>query len=338
VSVDVSPRGPTLEQVAKAAGVSRATVSRVINGSPSVSPRARQMVQLAVRQLGYVPNTAARALVTQRTNTIALVVSEPSYRLFTEPFYETIIRSIDAALADADMQLVFALASTPQERARFERFCSGRHIDGALLLSLHEGDPFPEIFSRTRLPAVLGGRPPNGSALPFVDVANQAGAQSAVEHLRARGRRRIGTITGPTDTGVGNDRLDGYLAGLGPLRAHASLIVPGDFTRAGGERAMARMLEQEPHVDAVFCASDLMAVGAMDALAASGRRIPDDVAVVGYDDSDLARYTVPPLTTVRQPTEELGRELVRLLLALVRGDDGPRQVLLPTQLIVRQSS
>jgi DNA-binding LacI/PurR family transcriptional regulator len=321
------------------AGVSRATVSRVINGSPSVSPGARQLVQSAVRQLGYVPNTAARALVTQRTNTVALVVSEPSSRLFTEPFYETIIRSVDAELADADIQLVFALASTPQERARFERFCSGRHIDGALLLSLHEGDPLPEIFSRTRLPAVLGGRPPNGSApLPYVDVENRAGARSAVEHLLARGRRCIGTITGPTDTPVGNDRLDGYLAGLGPLRARQSLVVPGDFTRAGGERAMTRLLEQEPDIDAVFCASDLMAVGAMDALAAAGRRVPDDVAVVGYDDSNLARYTVPPLTTVRQPTRELGREMVRLLLTLVRGGDGPRQVLLPTTLIARQSS
>jgi DNA-binding LacI/PurR family transcriptional regulator len=297
------------------------------------------MVQSAIRELGYVPNTAARALVTQRTNTVALVVSQPSSRLFTEPFYETIIRSIDAELADADMQLVFALASTPQQRARFERFCSGRHIDGALLLSLHEGDPLPAIFGRTGLPVVLGGRPPNGLApLPYVDVANKAGARSAVEHLLARGRHRIGTITGPTDTPVGNDRLEGYLDGLGPAQARPSLVVPGDFTRAGGKRAMTRLLEQEPDIDAVFCASDLMAVGALEALAGAGRRVPDDVAVVGYDDSDLARYTVPPLTTVRQPTKELGRELVRLLLTLVSGGDGPRQVVLPTRLIARQSS
>jgi DNA-binding LacI/PurR family transcriptional regulator len=330
---------PTLEDVARAAGVSRATVSRVINGSTKVSPQVRRSVRSVIEELGFVPNTAARALVTQRTGTVALVVSEPVARMFADPFFETIVRESASELAAADVQLVLVPSSTPQECARFERFCAGRHVDGVLLLSLHEPDSLPAVLARVGLPVVLGGRPLAGApTIPYVDVDNETGARLAVEHLLARGRTTIGTITGPTDTRAGIDRLTGYRAGLGRLPTRRSLMVPGDFTRAGGKRAMHRLLAQEPGIDAVFCASDLTALGAIDAATAAGLKVPDDIAIVGFDDLELARYSTPPLTTVRQPTEQLGREMARLLLSLIRGDDRPTHVLLPTRLVLRGSS
>ncbi|MEU8796451.1 LacI family DNA-binding transcriptional regulator [Spirillospora sp. NPDC048819] len=327
---------PTLEAVAARAGVSRATVSRVVNGSATVNPQIRTVVLRAVEELGYIPNSAARSLVTQRTGSIGLVVSEPLARVFSDdPFFSLVVRTVSQELEAADKQVVLMIPSSPAGQARVERYVAGRHVDGVILLSQHGSDPLPAALLRTGVPVVSHGRPVSAAKPPYCDVDNVGGARAAVEHLLARGRRRIATITGPLDMSAGLDRLAGYreiLSGTG----RRSLAAIGDFTRESGAAAMDQLLEDDPGLDAVFAASDLMATGALHSLRKAGRRVPDDVAVVGFDDIDAARYTDPPLTTVRQPIAEVARAVVRILLAGV--DDQAEPVIFPTELVVRDST
>jgi DNA-binding LacI/PurR family transcriptional regulator len=336
----VSGGPPTLEQVAALAGVSRATVSRVVNGSPKVSPEIRTQVERAVAKLGYVPNRAARSLVTRRADSIALIVSEPEARFFSEPFFAGMVRGVSAALAETDIQLVLLIAQDLPHRGRLERYVTGGHVDGVLLASLHGDDPLPSVLERAGVPAVLVGRPAGTSPTSYVDADNRGGAREAVAHLARRGRRRIATITGPLDMGVGLDRLDGYRDGLraAGLPAAGELVEGGDFSEGSGAAAMTRLLGRAPEVDAVFAASDLMAAGAIRVLRAAGRRVPDDLAVVGFEDSATARYAEPPLTTVRQPVEEMGRQATRLLLAKAAGEAAGMSLILKTELVVRASS
>ena len=333
---------PTLEQVAALAGVSRATVSRVVNGSPKVSPAVRAQVERAVAKLGYVPNRAARSLVTRRADSVALVVSEPHARFFSEPFFAGMVRGVSAALAETGVQLLLLIAQDLPDRGWLGRYVVGGHVDGVLLASLHADDPLPGTLERAGVPAVLIGRPVDQAAPgSYVDADNRGGAGKAVGHLARRGRRRIATITGSLDMGVGQDRLEGYRDGLAAagLAGAGDLVETGDFTEEGGAAAMGRLLERpgDP-VDAVFAASDLMAAGALRALRAAGRRVPEDVAVVGFEDSAVARYAQPPLTTVRQPIEEMGRQATRLLLAQVAGEAGGMHLILDTELVVRASA
>ncbi len=331
-------RRPTLEAVASRAGVSRATVSRVVNGSSTVSPDIRTAVQRAVDELGYVPNPAARSLVTQRTDSIALVVSESPTRVFSDdPFFSATVRGISLELEAADRQLVLMLAGSAAGHARVERYVGGGHVDGVLLLSTHAADPLPAVLSRKGVPTVMGGRP-FGPGIPhYVDNDNTGGAERAVRHLLDTGRRRIATIAGPQDMSAGIDRLAGYRNALleGGRR---SIVAVGAFTRESGEAAMAQLLADDPALDAVFVANDMMAIGALRALRQAGRRVPDDVALVGFDDNELARYAEPPLTTVRQNMLEMGRQMVRQVLPLIAGEDPGPPVVLSTELVVRESA
>ncbi|MEV1331577.1 LacI family DNA-binding transcriptional regulator [Micromonospora costi] len=337
---------PTLDAVAARAGVGRGTVSRVVNGSPQVSPEARAAVQQAIAELGYVPNRAARALVTQRTDSVALVVSESGERVFTEPFFAAIVRGVSSALLETPMQLWLAMVQSPLERERVEHHLTNQHVDGVLLLSLHDSDPLPTLLEERGLPSVLGGRParmlrPGAQPAWFVDVDNVGGARNAVRYLAEQGRRRIATIAGPQDMGAGLARLTGYTeavtAALGGV--DRDLVAYGDFSEESGAASMRRLLEVRPDLDAVFVASDLMAFGALRTLREAGRRVPEDVAVVGFDDAPIARQADPPLTTVFQPVEEMGRQMARLLVARIRGDDLPApHILLDTHLINRASA
>lgn len=337
---------PTLDEVAARAGVGRGTVSRVVNGSPQVSPEARAAVEQAIAELGYVPNRAARALVTQRTDSVALVVSESEARVFGEPFFAGIVRGINSVLLETPLQLWLAMAQSPEERERVNQHLTAQHVDGVLLLSLHDDDPLPSRMYERGLPAVLGGRParmlaPDSHPVNFVDVDNAGGARIAVRHLAADGRRQIAIIAGPQDMAVGVSRLAGYREAIadGGLAADPDLIGYGDFSEESGAAAMRTLLHRRPGIDAVFAASDLMAAGAIRVLKERGRRIPSDVAVVGFEDSVVARQTDPPLTTVYQPVEEMGREMARLLLDRIRGEaDEKASVLLDTHLVRRASA
>ncbi|HZN75291.1 MAG TPA: LacI family DNA-binding transcriptional regulator [Micromonosporaceae bacterium] len=344
----MNPRRPTLEQVAARAGVGRGTVSRVVNGSPQVSQETRAAVLAAIEELGYVPNRAARALVTQRTDSVALVVSESEERVFGEPFFAGIVRGISTVLADTELQLWLALAQSPTERERVEHHLTSQHVDGVMLLSLHDSDPLPGLLADRGLPTVLGGRParmvrPGGSGddgVSYVDVDNEGGAQQAVAHLLDSGRRRIGVIAGPQDMGVGVARLAGYWDALkdAGVARDETLVTYGDFSERSGVRATVQLLDRRPDVDAIFAASDLMAVGALRALRDAGKQVPGDVAVVGFEDSTLARQTDPPLTTVFQPVEAMGREMARLLVARIGGEPAGQHVLLDTHLVGRLSA
>ncbi|MGW3957513.1 LacI family DNA-binding transcriptional regulator [Streptomyces sp. NPDC004752] len=340
-------RRPTLEEVAARAGVGRGTVSRVINGSPRVSEATRAAVQAAVAELGYVPNTAARALAANRTDAIALVVPEPETRFFAEPYFSAILRGVGVELSDTEMQLLLIFAGSDRERQRLAQYLAAHRVDGVLLVSVHADDPLPDLLAQLEIPAVISGPRSAAEALTSVDADNYGGARSAVEHLVARGRRTVAHITGCLDVYGAQRRLDGYREALRDAghRVDELLVEPGDFTEEGGRRAMARLLERSPGLDAVFAGSDVTAAGARQVLREAGRRIPDDVALIGYDDSAIARHMDPPLTSVRQPIEEMGRAMLDLLLtdiadcrhALSRGPER-RHTVLPTELVIRSSS
>ncbi|MEW9527278.1 LacI family DNA-binding transcriptional regulator [Microbispora sp. NPDC049125] len=328
---------PTLEAVAARAGVSRATVSRVVNGRLTVTPQIRDAVKRAVDELGYVPNSAARSLVTQRTDSIALIVSEPPTRVFSEdPMFSTVIRSASLELEAADKQVVLMLAGSAKSHARIERYIASGHVDGVMLISMHGADPLPAAITRMGVPVVSYGRPTVPVPLPYVDNDNVGGAETAVRHLLDRGRRRIATIAGPQDMIAGQDRLTGYRRTLRDSDRR-SIVAVGDFTRESGAVAMRHLLQDDPELDAVFAGNDLMAIGALQTLRQAGRRVPDDVAVVGFDDIEAARYTEPPLTTIRHPIADQATAMVQLLLDLLTG--GPATpVILPTELVVRDSA
>lgn len=333
--------GTTLEEVASHAGVSRATVSRVVNGSPKVGALIRQNVESAIAELGYSPNRAARSLVTGRTGSIAVVITEPSGRLFSDPFFPRLLRGASGVLSARDLQLVLLMPSSLEEAQRTGGYLAAGHVDGVLMVSLHADDPLPSRLAEANVPFVLVGRPPREISVSYVDVDNRQGARSAVEHLIAGGCRVIGTIAGPSDMPVGIDRLTGYrdaIAAAG-LTVDPKLEAYGDFTQEGGATAMARLLAARPDLDGVFAASDLMAAGALSVLAEAGRRVPADVSVVGYDDSLVATSTSPQLTSVHQPIEEMGQEAARLLVEAVDGRSrARRRVTLATILVERASS
>jgi DNA-binding LacI/PurR family transcriptional regulator len=333
--------GTTLEEVAARAGVSRATVSRVVNGSPRVSPDIRRVVEAAVTELGYVPNRAARSLVTRRSDSIGVIIAEPTGRLFSDPFFPRLLRGISAALSARDLQLVLLMPASVSETQRTADYLAAGHVDGALLVSLHDDDPLPIQMAAAHIPMVVSPRPRRPMSVSYVDVDNRGGARTAVAHLISRGRTVIATVAGPADMAPGVDRLAGYRDALveGGLAPDPNLEVVSDFTQAGGASAMERLLAARPDIDAVFAASDLMAAGALAVLSAAGRRVPQDVAIVGFDDSPVATSTQPALTSVRQPIEEMGHEMARLLIDAVEGADPvPRRVILATELIERASS
>lgn len=340
-------RRPTLEQVAAHAGVGRGTVSRVINGSPRVSERTREAVQAAVAELGYVPNTAARALAADRTDAIALVVPEPERRFFAEPYFSDIVHGVGLALAETEVQLLLTFAGGDRERRRLGQYLGAQRVDGVLLVSVHADDPLADMVDELGVPAVISGRRSEDETLSSVDSDNFGGGRAAVEHLLQRGRSTVAMITGRLDVYGARRRHDGSRAALAAAgrRVDPELVAEGDFTEEGGRRAMAALLARRPDLDAVFAGSDVMAAGARLVLREAGRRIPDDVALVGYDDSVIARHMEPALTSVRQPIVEMGREMTRLLLDEIAnrapGRPAParrRQLVLPTELVVRDSS
>lgn len=334
-------RTPTLEEVARAAGVSRATASRVVNGSPTVGLEARQSVERAIAQLGYVPNQAARSLVTHRSDSIGVFIAEPTGRIFGDPYFAEVLHGVSAGLAERHLPLVLVLSQTPEEARRAERYLTGGQVDGVILLSLHGDDPLPGHLQSHGIPVVVGGEPPTSARVSYVDIDNRGGAIAAVEHLVEQGRTRIATITGPLDVAASVARRLGYLDALRAAgwEPDPRLEESGAFTRESGLVAMQALLKRCPDIDAVFAASDLMAAGALQALYDAGRRVPDDVAVVGFDDSIIALSTQPALSSVRQAMEVMGRELVNVLLQTLDARDNVlRRVVLETQLIVRQSS
>ncbi|WP_084958675.1 LacI family DNA-binding transcriptional regulator [Thermoactinospora rubra] len=330
---------PTLEAVAARAGVSRSSVSRVINGEPTVAPEIREVVLKAVRELGYVPNAAARNLATRRTNAVAVVVSDPPQGLTSDdPMFSAVVRAASRELEAAGKQVVLMLAGSDHSRLRVEQYVAAGHVDGVMLVSMHGADPLPAALARMDVPVVSCGKTAHSErgGVPYVENDNVGGARKAVRYLLERGRRRVATISGPLDMIASQERLAGYRETLRDT-GRRSIVAIGDFTRVSGAEAMRQLLEDDPELDAVFAANDLMAVGALRTLREAGRRVPDDVAVVGFDDIEAASYTAPPLTTVRSPMADQAVATVRLLLGLFEG--GPAEsVIMPNELVIRESA
>ncbi|CAN5332025.1 LacI family DNA-binding transcriptional regulator [soil metagenome] len=331
---------PTLEAVAAEAGVSRSTVSRVVNGSSQVRPDVVTAVTAAIARLNYTPNRAARSLANRRTMAIALVVPEDTNRFFGDPFFAEIVQGITQGLEDSDYVLSLQLASPSSPSEKTIRYLLGGNVDGAIVVSHHSGDDFFTTLDAT-LPVVFGGRPYRPELHEnnhYVDVDNAAGAAMGTQHLLDLGRRRIGTIAGPTNMQAAVDRTEGWLAAMRAAGQDTSLLAHGDFTMASGAAAMRELLDLDPAIDGVFVASDLMATGAISVLRERGRAVPADVAIVSFDDSSAALSGEIALTTVHQPSREMGAEMVRMLLALLRGEPTERARVMPTRMVVRDSA
>ncbi len=334
-------RNVTLEDVVRLAGVSLATGSRVMNASPTVNSDARRAVEKASAQLGYVPNRAARSLMTRRSNAIGVIIPAPTSRILMDPFFLMFFSAIGTELALHSYQLLLVMPQSFDEEKHLERYLASGHIDGIVVTALHGDDTLPERIAARGVPVVVSGRAPLGARASYVDADCRSGAAAATAHLLAQGRRKLATISGSLDMPSAMDRLLGFRDALetAGIAADPALEAVGDFSQQGAAEAMNLLLERRPDLDGVFVASDTMAAMAMHVLQGSGLRIPEDVAVVGFDDQPIAQTTEPPLSSVRHPIEAMSHEMVRLLLHGIEAPDNqPRQVIFPTELVIRESS
>lgn len=328
----------TLEEVAQLAGVSRSTVSRVINDHPHVRAETRERVWEAIRKSGYQPHAIARSLVTKRTHIIGVVIPEAVTTLFTDPFFPILLRGATEACNEHGYQVMLSLFPVSADRQEiYQRSVRNAYLDGVIVASAALDDPLIPDLLRDGVPFVCVGRHPDGRVYS-VDVDNIGGARMAVDYLIRLGHRRIGALTGRLDTAQGQDRLEGYRQALAThkIPLEEDLIVEGDFTESSGTIGVQRLLPAEP--GAIFVASDTMAVGAMKALRQAGLEVPRDIALVSFDDIPVASAIEPPLTTVRQPIGRLAALAVEMLLDLIEHPgSGPQRIVLPTQLLIRES-
>lgn len=331
-----TPGVPTLEDVAKLAGVSRATVSRVVNAAPLVAEATVAAVQRAIDELGYQPNRAARALVTRRSGVVGVLVVETDDRVFRDPYFPQAYRGALQAFDESNTQVVLAMARPGNRSAEMVRFLESGHLDGAIVVS-HHGPELAKAMEAVRQPVVFVGNPET-SGVCYVDLDNVQAGRTATRHLIAGGCRRIGTVTGPLDMVSGRNRLEGFVEAMTEAGLDPSWQVEGDYSGISG-RGVAKILAEHPDVDGLFVANDLMAMGAMSVLRDTGRRVPDDLRLVGFDDSEAAAHVSPQLTTMTNPSDEhtrIAAEMLKELMAGVRPD--PSIVVLPSELVVRESA
>jgi len=330
----------TLEDIAKKSGVSRSTVSRVINDHPNVSKKVREYVKEVIRQTGYQPHPAARALVSNRTWTCGLILPRTINSFFTDPYYPCLIQGVAQACSKQNYTFsLFLMGDKDDEDRIFSRVSRRGFMDGILFQSDQRGDTLIDKLADSGIPLVILGRPFQGKKISYVDIDNSESVEIAVDYLFDMGHKRVGTIAGPQNTTVGIDRKNGYQQALlkHGIQIDESLIVEGTFTEESGYLGMEKLLPAKP--DAVFAASDQMALGAMRAIYEVGLDIPKDISIIGYDDFPLVSPARPSLTTLRQPISKFGSEALSMLIDLVENGLNPsRQVILKSELIIRDST
>lgn len=329
----------TLEEIARKAGVSRSTVSRVINNQPNVREEVRDRVMQVVEQTGYHPNIAARSLASQRTNVIGLVIPRSVLNFFTDPYFPRLTQGVAEACNRYDYTLsLFLFHTEDDEHKLFPRITRRGMVDGVIIQATYAAHELFDQLNVGEVPYVVAGRPINDIQSSYVDVDNVAGSLVAVRHLIHQGRKRIAHIAGPLVTTAGLDRLEGYNQALtesGHL-IEKGLFAEGDFSEISGYYCAQRLLEKHP--DAIFIASDIMAIGALRAIREAKLTVPDDIAIVSFDDVPPAAQANPRLTTVRQPIRRMGIKLVETLVDIMEnGTKPPRRVLFGTELVVRES-
>lgn len=328
---------PTISDVARVAQVSTATVSRVLNGNTEVDPEMAARVRTAVESLAYRPSRIARSLRTRRSAVWSLIISD-----IRNPFFTDIMRGVeDVAFANGYSVMLCNSDENLVKELDYLQLAQAENMAGVILAPASLSETDISTLSAHGVPVVTIDRRLRSAAVDSVLVDNASGAEMAVEHLAAAGYRRIGFISGPTATSTGAERLAGYRAGVKrlKLRTTAELIRHGDFHEAGGKTAMEHLLRLATPIDAVFVANNLMTLGALEAIAEAGLAVPTDIAVVGFDDVSWASLLRPSLTTVAQPTYDLGAETARMLLGRINGFSGAaREVMLAPTLRVRASS
>jgi LacI family transcriptional regulator len=330
-------RRPTINDIAKRVGLSKASVSRALNGKQDVDPETRKRVLKVAAQVGYVPSASARALSNGRSNCLGLLVPT-----LTWPWILEVLRGVAEEIERSGYSLILYTTSGGEdsEREFMSQVVPAGAVDGLALVIPLGMLEYIERLAKGGLPVVVVDDRGHYPDLPTVATTNIEGGRSATLHLVERGRRRIAMLNGPRDFGCNRDRLEGYKSALqkAGLQFDPKLVVDSDFKESGGASAMTTLLAADPKLDAVFVANDVMAFGAMRALRNAGRRVPDDVAVVGFDDIPASAMTHPPLSTVRQPLYEMGRTAASMVMAAVRGESITKRIELPTSLVIRESS
>lgn len=330
----------TLEDIAQKSGVSRSTVSRVLNDHPNVSKKVREHVKEVIQQTGYQPHPAARALVSNRAWTCGLILPRTINSFFTDPYYPCLIQGIAQACSKQGYTFsLFLMGDKEDEDRMCSRVSRRGFMDGILFQSDQRNDILVDQLVDSGIPLVILGRPFQGKKISYVDVDNVESVETAIQYLVDTGHKRIGTITGPQNTTVGIDRKIGYKQTLqkNNIPIDEALMVEGTFTEESGYMGMKQLLPIKP--DAVFAASDQMALGAMRAVREEGLEIPKDISIVGYDDFPMVSPARPALTTVRQPVAKFGFEALKMLISLVEdGLEPSRQVILQSELIIRDST
>ena len=336
-SEQLTPAAPTLEMVAAAAGVSRSTVSRVINASPNVTPEAVAAVERAIDELGYVPNRAARILASRRTYSIALVIPENTAKFFADPYFASVIQGVAMHLSATEYTLTLLIAAE-SDAEKTRRYLQAGNVDGAIILSHHSDDRSYVALARS-IPVVFGGRPMSaeGPNPYYVDVDNVEASRAITALMVAAGRTRLVSVAGPDDMAAGLDRLEGFRTALAEAGLTEVAVERGDFSPASGADAMRRLLSRGVEFDGVFAASAQMASGALGVLREHGLTVPADVGMVTIDNDYFAQSAHPPLTTIEQPTTEVGATMARVLLRLIAGEAVERVTMMPVRVIQRGS-
>lgn len=330
----------TIKDVARLSGVSIKTVSRVVNNVAEVSPGTWQKVQQAILELDYQPNTTARNLVNGQTNTVGVIIPHSADYIFTHPFFTQVLRGIGEVLGANNFNLLLHLA---HDKAPYAALYAQRKVDGLILMSIPVGDPNLQGLEENGVPCVCTCRiSETDNSTSWVDADFAGGVEQAMEHLISLRHRRIALLAGPMSLVSVRLRALGY---RNALRKHGlplkdGYILEGDFTSESGYALAAKAMSDPNPPSALICGDDMMAFGAMQALKERGYGVPEDVSVIGFDDISLARFSSPPLTTIRQDTYQKGRMAAEALLTFMREKRNapPRQIMLETSLITRNST